>query len=80
MRLTIRACLPFVQSVPSGEVLPGDMDLLREISTKIENPLYLLLDTTDGAGVRDLPVQVFESEVRMLMSIKCLWMQMREAI
>ena len=55
----------FKQSVPPGEVLPGDMDLLRDIATKIENPLYLLLDTTEGAGVRDLPVQIFESEVRM---------------
>ena len=35
----------------------------REIAAAIENPLYLLLDTTDGAGVRDLPVKILESEV-----------------
>mmetsp|Transcript_104084 Transcript_104084/g.167720 ORF Transcript_104084/g.167720 Transcript_104084/m.167720 type:complete len:316 (+) Transcript_104084:143-1090(+) len=55
-----------VQRVPVGEVLPGDIDLHREIAKTIENPLYLLLDTTDGAGVRDLPVQMLESEVHMI--------------
>ena len=51
------------QRVPEGDVLPGDIDVHREIAAIIENPLYLLLDTTDGAGVRDLPVQMLESEV-----------------
>jgi len=55
-----------VQRVPAGEVLPGDIDLHREIAKTIENPVYLLLDTTDGAGVRDLPVQMLESEVHMI--------------
>lgn len=52
-----------MQRVPDGEVLPGDLDVHAEIAAIIENPLYLLLDTTDGAGVRDLPVQILESEV-----------------
>jgi COP9 signalosome complex subunit 6 len=52
-----------IQSVRDGEVLPGDIDVHGEIAAIIENPLYLLLDTTDGAGVRDLPVQILESEV-----------------
>lgn len=32
----------------------------------MQNPIYLLLDTSDGAGVRDLPVQLFESEVHII--------------
>ena len=52
-----------LQRVRDGEVLPGDIDVHGEIAAIIENPLYLLLDTTDGAGVRDLPVQILESEV-----------------
>jgi hypothetical protein len=52
-----------LQRVRDGEVLPGDIDVHGEIAVIIENPLYLLLDTTDGAGVRDLPVQILESEV-----------------
>ena len=55
-----------IQSVRDGEVLPGDIDVHGEIAAIIENPLYLLLDTTDGAGVRDLPVQILESEVHMI--------------
>jgi hypothetical protein len=55
-----------MQRVTTGDVLPGDIDLHREIAAIIENPLYLLLDTTDGAGVRDLPVQMLESEVHMI--------------
>jgi hypothetical protein len=52
--------------MPAGEVHAQDIDLHREIAAIIENPLYLLLDTTDGAGVRDLPVQMLESEVHMI--------------
>jgi len=59
-------CAALLQRVPVGEVLPGDIDLHREIAKTIENPLYLLLDTTDGAGVRDLPVQMLESEVHTI--------------
>jgi len=59
-------CVALLQRVPVGEVLPGDIDLHREIAKTIENPLYLLLDTTDGAGVRDLPVQMLESEVHTI--------------
>ncbi len=58
--LTTEVCF---QRVPADDVLPGDIDVHREIAAVIENPLYLLLDTTDGAGVRDLPVQILESEV-----------------
>ena len=58
--LTTQVCF---QRVPDDDVLPGDIDVHREIAAAIENPLYLLLDTTDGAGVCDLPVKILESEV-----------------
>ena len=55
-----------IETVPVGEVLPGDIDVHRDIAAVIENPLYLLLDTSPGAGLRDLPVQLLESEVHMI--------------
>ena len=55
-----------IETVLVGEVLPGDIDVHRDIAAVIENPLYLLLDTSPGAGLRDLPVQLLESEVHMI--------------
>jgi len=52
--------------VQPGDVVPGDAELHRIIAAIIENPIYLLLDTSEGAGVRDLPVQIYESEVHMV--------------
>eukprot|EP00960_Hanusia_phi_P037291 752845-Hanusia_phi.AAC.2 len=56
------------QRVKSGEALPGDIEIHREIGSIIENPLYLILDTSEGAGftcfwqvhiIEDVPALTF---------------------
>ena len=34
-----------------------------QIQVVNENPLYVLLDTSEGAGLRDLPIQVLRNRV-----------------
>lgn len=44
------------EKVPLGEVLAGDIDIHRQVSEQFENPLYVLLDTSQSPGSRELPV------------------------
>uniref|UniRef100_A0A7S4M1B1 COP9 signalosome complex subunit 6 n=1 Tax=Guillardia theta TaxID=55529 RepID=A0A7S4M1B1_GUITH len=60
------------QRVKPGEALPGDIEIHREIGSIIENPLYLILDTSEGAGIRDLPVHILESEVHIIDDVPAL--------
>ncbi|EKX46689.1 hypothetical protein GUITHDRAFT_70458 [Guillardia theta CCMP2712] len=43
-----------------------------QIGSIIENPLYLILDTSEGAGIRDLPVHILESEVHIIDDVPAL--------
>uniref|UniRef100_A0A7S1HE50 COP9 signalosome complex subunit 6 n=1 Tax=Hemiselmis andersenii TaxID=464988 RepID=A0A7S1HE50_HEMAN len=52
--------------VPLGEVLEGDLQLHKQIAAIYENPLYLLLDTSMAPGARELPLQIFESELHII--------------
>jgi len=49
-------------------VLPSDIDVHKQISEFNESPLYLLLDTVacSRPNTKELPVHLFESELRMV--------------
>lgn len=46
------------EKLPLGDVLPGDLELHKQIAQIYENPLYLLLDTSQAPGAREIPVCV----------------------
>eukprot|EP00961_Rhodomonas_salina_P243392 3288867-Rhodomonas_salina.2 len=46
-------CAVLRQCTDADSAVPGDIVIHREIAGIIENPLYLLLDTSDGAGTRE---------------------------
>eukprot|EP00285_Hemiselmis_virescens_P014421 CAMPEP_0173387582 /NCGR_PEP_ID=MMETSP1356-20130122/10063_1 /TAXON_ID=77927 ORGANISM="Hemiselmis virescens, Strain PCC157" /NCGR_SAMPLE_ID=MMETSP1356 /ASSEMBLY_ACC=CAM_ASM_000847 /LENGTH=322 /DNA_ID=CAMNT_0014344243 /DNA_START=1 /DNA_END=970 /DNA_ORIENTATION=+ len=54
------------EKVNLGEVLTGDIELHKQIAATYENPLYVLLDTSMAPGSRELPMQIFESELHII--------------
>jgi len=47
-------------------VFPADMEIHKQISEFNENPLYLQLNPIIATAQRDLPIGIFESELRMV--------------
>jgi len=47
-------------------IVPADMEIHKQISEFNENPLYLQLNTQITSAMRELPINVYESELRMI--------------
>jgi len=47
-------------------ILPADMEIHKQISEFNENPLYLQLNTQITSAMRELPIHIYESELRMV--------------
>jgi len=47
-------------------IVPADMDIHKQISEFNENPLYLQLNTQITSAMRELPIFIYESELRIL--------------
>jgi len=51
------------------KVVPADMVIHKQVSEYNENPLYLQLDAAGCASSRELPIFIFESELRLVNEI-----------
>jgi len=47
-------------------IVPADMEIHKQISEYNENPLYLQLNTQITSAMRELPIHLYESELRMV--------------
>jgi len=47
-------------------IVPADMEIHKQISEFNENPLYLHLNTQITSAMRELPIHIYESELRMV--------------
>jgi len=47
-------------------VVPADMEIHKQISLFNENPLYLHLNPMITSAMRELPISIYESELRMV--------------
>lgn len=49
-----------------SKVVPSDMAIHKQISEFNESPLFLQLDTMPPTNSRDIPIHIFESELRVI--------------
>eukprot|EP01103_Thecamoeba_quadrilineata_P012686 TRINITY_DN3326_c0_g1_i2.p1 TRINITY_DN3326_c0_g1~~TRINITY_DN3326_c0_g1_i2.p1 ORF type:complete len:246 (+),score=41.47 TRINITY_DN3326_c0_g1_i2:28-738(+) len=55
-----------------NEPLPSDTDLNKQVLQFNENPLYLLLDTAVQQHRKELPITIYESELRIVNDVPTL--------
>lgn len=53
-------------------ILPSDMDLQRQIETINESALYLLIDTDPNTNTKELPISIYESQLKVIKDEPCL--------
>jgi COP9 signalosome complex subunit 6 len=49
-----------------ASIVPADMEIHKQIQEFNENPLYLQLNTQITSAMRELPIHIYESELRMV--------------
>jgi COP9 signalosome complex subunit 6 len=58
--------LGWYSTAPGQQALDGDLLLHRQLCEITESPMYLVLDPMPAAGMQDLPITIYESEMALV--------------